>query len=427
MAEINDLNVTDASNTARWPEGMAPSAVNNAGRADEGILARWHKDTNASVASTGSANAYVVAANQTISAYYDGLVIAFDANFANTAAATLNVDAVGADTIKKHGATDLAANDIKAGQKVIVIHDGTNWQMVSPLGNTSVTASASNTFTADQTIAADLTVSDTDAGALEGPVVKMYRNSASPAASDILAALTWSGNDSAVAEFRYAAIYTTILTATAGSEDSRMEIDTRRGGALSRFTLEKGALALPNATGGIQSAEGSLNAAEIYDDGNQVHVLQDGLGTFTAASSTAVDFTGIRSDARRITVMFDAVSLSGTDEIEIQLGDSGGFETSGYTGIAWRSGATSGAWSTGMLVNNEAAAASAFTGQMIITLADSATNLWIGSGLVSNATAGVSPDISTGSKALSAVLTQVRIKPTGSDTFDAGNLNILVE
>lgn len=132
MAEIQDLNIADAGNTARWPEGMAPSAVNNAGRADEGLLARWHKDTNASKASTGSANAYVFAADQTLSAYYDGLEIGFDANFENTGAATLNVDAVAAATIKKNNDQDLIAGDIEAGQKVIVIHDGTNWQMQTP-------------------------------------------------------------------------------------------------------------------------------------------------------------------------------------------------------------------------------------------------------------------------------------------------------
>ena len=52
--EITDLKITDASNTDRWPEGMSPSAVNNAGRALEGILARWFEDTNGSIISTGT-------------------------------------------------------------------------------------------------------------------------------------------------------------------------------------------------------------------------------------------------------------------------------------------------------------------------------------------------------------------------------------
>lgn len=131
MAEINDLTIVDASNTARWPENMAPSAVNDAGRADEGLIARWHRDTNGSTASTGSANAYVFAANQTLSAYYDGLTITFDANFANTGAATLNVDAVSADAIVWPDGTALSSGDIPSGAKITVRHDGMNWQLVT--------------------------------------------------------------------------------------------------------------------------------------------------------------------------------------------------------------------------------------------------------------------------------------------------------
>ena len=71
MAEIDDLNITDASNTARFPEGQAPSTVNNGARALEGIVARGIKDAlEGNINSTGSAGAYIVAANRTITAYY---------------------------------------------------------------------------------------------------------------------------------------------------------------------------------------------------------------------------------------------------------------------------------------------------------------------------------------------------------------------
>jgi hypothetical protein len=134
MAEINDLNITDASNTARFPEGMAPSAVNNGARALEGLVARWHENINASISTTGSSNAYVLAAKGT-QVLFDGLVIGFDANFVNTGSATLNVDSTGVKTIKKHNDQNLVAGDIEANQKVFVVYDGTSWQMVSPLGN----------------------------------------------------------------------------------------------------------------------------------------------------------------------------------------------------------------------------------------------------------------------------------------------------
>lgn len=131
MAEINDLEIVDASNTARFPEGQAAGSVNNGARALEGIIARFHEDLGCRKSTTGSADAYLFAAAQTIAAYYDGLIIGFDANFQNTGAATLNVDSLGAKTIKKQNDQDLASGDIEVGQKVLVVYDGVNFQMLS--------------------------------------------------------------------------------------------------------------------------------------------------------------------------------------------------------------------------------------------------------------------------------------------------------
>lgn len=143
MAEISDLSTTDASNTARFPEGQNPSTVNDGARALEGLIARWYTDTNGSLVSTGSANAYVLAASQTISAYAQGQVFAFEANFANTGSATLNVDSVGAKTIKKHNDQNLASGDIESGQIVVVAYEAAAdaFQMLSPLGNAGLNTS----------------------------------------------------------------------------------------------------------------------------------------------------------------------------------------------------------------------------------------------------------------------------------------------
>lgn len=147
MAEINDLSTTDANNNgaaanAGFPEGMPPSDVNDAARALEGMLARWHKDTNGSLVATGSSNAYAVAANRTISAYYDGLHIVFEANHQNSGAATLNVDGVGAKTIKKNHDQDLASGDIESGQKVGVLFDSDAdvWEMYTHVANAALSA-----------------------------------------------------------------------------------------------------------------------------------------------------------------------------------------------------------------------------------------------------------------------------------------------
>ncbi len=134
MAEINDLDPNDGSTNARFPEGQAPSTVNNGARSSEGITARWYRDTNASLVSTGSNNAYVIAANQTLTAYYDGLEIGFEANFTNDDTATLNVDSLGAQSIVLSDGTALTGGEIVSGQKVFVVYDldNTQWQLINP-------------------------------------------------------------------------------------------------------------------------------------------------------------------------------------------------------------------------------------------------------------------------------------------------------
>ena len=56
------------------------------------------------------------------------------------------------------------------------------------------------------------------------------------------------------------------------------------------------------------------------------------LGTSQTASGTQVDFTGIPTWAKKVTILFDGISLNGTAQLRVQLGDSGGIETSGYSG-----------------------------------------------------------------------------------------------
>ena len=90
------------------------------------------------VADTGAANAYVITPVPAISAYTVGQGFSFKAANANTTTSTLNVSGLGAKTINKAGVTALAANDILAGQIVLVEYDGTNFQMLQPVGNAPV-------------------------------------------------------------------------------------------------------------------------------------------------------------------------------------------------------------------------------------------------------------------------------------------------
>jgi hypothetical protein len=84
---------------------------------------------------TGAADAYAIATAPVITAYSAGQVFIFKAANANTGASTLAVSGLASPkSIKKNGSVALVANDIKAGQVVVVVYDGTNMQMVSPIG-----------------------------------------------------------------------------------------------------------------------------------------------------------------------------------------------------------------------------------------------------------------------------------------------------
>lgn len=83
-------------------------------------------------ADSGTATAYKVAAPEGATALTEGLVILFKANNANSnAAPTLQIGALAAKAIKKNGGDNLAAGDIKKGDVVAVMFDGTHFQMVA--------------------------------------------------------------------------------------------------------------------------------------------------------------------------------------------------------------------------------------------------------------------------------------------------------
>lgn len=82
------------------------------------------------------------------------------------------------------------------------------------------------------TIASNLNVSSTDAGAGIGPYTTLYRDSASPAASDLLGALSFDGNDSGAGPTTYAQLHGYIADPTDTSEDGGLIISTMRAGSL---------------------------------------------------------------------------------------------------------------------------------------------------------------------------------------------------
>jgi len=156
-------------------------------------------------------------------------------------------------------------------------------------------------------------------------------------------------------------------------------------------------------------------------------------GTAVASTSgTSIDFTGIPSWVKRVTVMFDQVSTNGTSNPIIQLGTSGGIQATNYRGLAaYVTGAgaqTATQITTGFVIwnfNNTAAAVG--QGSAIFNILDSATGIWTMQSCTARSdTNWVS--YAAGSKTLSGTLDRVRITTVnGTDTFDAGLINILYE
>jgi len=144
-------------------------------------------------------------------------------------------------------------------------------------------------------------------------------------------------------------------------------------------------------------------------------------------TETEFDFTA-PAGARRATVSFRGLSLSGTDEILVQLGDSGGIEPTGYVSTSCRvvnAGATVSASSTTGFVIETTDAGSIVSGHMTLLLHDSANFIWTESHQVKRSTTVTASG--GGDKALSSELTTVRVTRSGTDTFDAGSVNVAFE
>jgi hypothetical protein len=178
-------------------------------------------------------------------------------------------------------------------------------------------------------------------------------------------------------------------------------------------------------------ADSNVTTAKIADANVTPVKLSQPFTSGTAQNSTSgtsIDFTGIPSWVKRITVMFNGVSTNGTSPLSVQMG-SGSIETSGYLGSAsvLATGAATTQLSGGFDFAGQVTQGSAYTrnGLLIISLLGS--NVWTASGSV-----GLSDQARlyflAGSKSFSGVVDRVRITTVnGTDTFDAGSVNIMYE
>jgi hypothetical protein len=131
-------------------------------------------------ADAGANDTYACSFSPALTAYATGVCYTFKANTANTGAATVNFNSVGAKTIKKAAGgvtTDLADNDIRAAQVVSVCYDGTNMQMQSTLGNAA--SGGGDTVTVNGSAVTDADFDDATPAAPAGTANVLFQTSGS--------------------------------------------------------------------------------------------------------------------------------------------------------------------------------------------------------------------------------------------------------
>lgn len=190
-------------------------------------------------------------------------------------------------------------------------------------------------------------------------------------------------------------------------------------------------ITLPDATATL--------ASTAYVDSSVATAARMVAGTAVSSTSgTAIDFTGIPSWAKRVTVMLSGVSFNATPgQLRLQLGDSGGIEDSGYD---MNTMSTSGGFAsvTNLSGSNLVAvimggvslsmdATTTFSGSVILT--NVSGNTWAIQGFISTNGTGACSTAFGGAKTLSSTLDRVRVtvQLTGASAFDAGTINILYE
>jgi hypothetical protein len=285
--QTTDWDSTAADNDATppngFPENMLRTTVNDSAREEMAAIKRWFNrshglaDAGTLISSAGSSATFTVDYDVAPASLFTGLEVEFKANADFGADSTVNVNSLGAVNAQKlttSGYTNIAAGDIKQTQHVRLKYDGTlaKWVVISPLP-TTVTTTSTNTFTADQTlstsgtgIASPLEITSTDAGASAGPNFSLYRNSATPAASDAGGTIRFNGEDSAGNTQQYGSFFLTISDPTSTSEDGILRWNTVIAGTeAARLRLGAG-LYSENATSGDKGAD-SINFSDIYNDG----------------------------------------------------------------------------------------------------------------------------------------------------------------
>lgn len=429
MAKNNlaDLDTTATNNTDFRGQGTTGAAlvstIDTIFQQLASMLARFYDDIGATGTVGGTADAITLTTTSGFQSLATGLFTSFKAASANTGAATINVDGLGAKAIRRPGDSALSANDIVANGVYMLRYD------------TAYNSAAGAWVLLNQTVSSTISAASTTE-ALTGTDTSKYITADALAAlwekgSDIASAATISIGEGGYHHVTGTTAITDIDWATAKNGRGAWLIFD---GALT-LTYNATTLTMPGAADITTAAGDAAYVVQDATDNAKVLFYQRAASTAAAltlgteqatTSGTTKDFT-IPSGVKRIVVMLDGVSLSGVTEVGIQLGDAGGIEATGYTSYVGSITGTNSAAVTSSTTQfelgpNSSDAANTLTGAYTLTRMDT-SNTWLLAGTGHIDAAG-DVAMASGIKATSGELTTVRLM---GGTFDAGSVNVMYE
>ncbi len=365
-----------------------------------------------------------------LTAYANGQIFTLIPANTNTGAVTININGLGAKALTKNGSTALVAGDLVAGVEYSLQYDGTRFQKVAGsdylaisggsltgLLNVNDGADIASATTVDLTAATGNTVRITGTT----PITEFTMNAGQQMELVAVGALPLTYHATTM-NINGGANYTC-------SANDRLRVFKDGAGVIQVNVTKQAGDAIADLASQAEAEAGSENTKMMTSlrTKQSIDANKMTLNTEQTATGALMQFTGIPSTAKRVTVIFNGVSVSGTSNVKFQLGTTVALETTGYAstvtsgaGGASTSSSTSGHMATGQIIS-----AHAYSGHVVFTKVSG--NTWVGSGtLLSSGTLAYS--ISASTKTLSGALTRIGLLcDNGSDTFDSGTFNAIYE